>query len=110
MNTITSQFHTIVDNPSFERRMFWGLMGMLALSIAVYGFFLGKTVVAVIERKVAEVEVSKTASSISSIEAEYLSLSSDINLLTAVSYGFVESKKTTYAVSGGGHSSVALRP
>lgn len=110
MNTITAQFHTIIDNPSFERRVFWGLICMLAISIAVYGFFLGKTVVSVIERKVAEMEVSKIASAISSVEAEYLSLSSGIDLHSAGSYGFVESKKTAYVVSGGSRHSVALRP
>lgn len=110
MNTITSQYHTIVDHPSFERRMFGGLVFLLAASMAVYGFFLGKTVVSVIERKVAEAEVSKIASSIGAIEAEYLTLSSGIDLNTALSYGFTESKKTAYAVSGGDRPSVALRP
>lgn len=110
MKTIILQLNTIIDHPLFERRMFWGLVGVLAVMISMYGFFLGKTVVSVVERRFAQAEIEQIGSNVSNLEAQYLSKSETINMTQALAYGFVESEKTVYAVRGREAKTFALRP
>lgn len=108
MNTIAYQFHTVIDHPKFERRTFMILMSLLFLCVAIYGFFLGKTVVAVVERRVVQSEIEIIETKMSILEEKYLSVSQNINMQTATSLGFVESKQTTYATRGNTGTAVAL--
>lgn len=110
MHTITQKFHTIVDHPKFERRTFLVLVSLLSLFLSVYGFFLGKTVVAVVERRVAQLAIEDISTKMSILESEYLALSRDVNMNTAISLGFVESKQTAYVVRGVNGTAFALVP
>ena len=110
MHTFTQKINIVMDHPKFERRTFWALSSLIVVSIAIYGIFLGYTVVSVIERRVAESDIEKLATTVGVLETQYLTLSTNVDMTSAGTLGFVESKNTAYAIRGDDTTSVAFRP
>lgn len=79
-----------------DRRIFWISAIFFICSLALYVYFLGISVFAVIERKGAEQRAAKLSASIMSLESRYVSLSGRIDLTLAKERGFQEVDAPTY--------------
>ena len=100
---------SIVNNSSFEKRLFYVFSSIFAVSLLCYGIFLGDTVFNIVSRKNIEGESRALASSIGKMELEYLSLSGKVDMQMAATLGFKEvSKGDAYFASRKPSRSVAL--
>ncbi len=85
---------SIVNNSSFEKKLFYAFSGIFAVSFLLYGVFLADTVFNIVSRKNTETEARALTSHIGQMELEYLSLSGKVDMQMAQSLGFSEVSKT----------------
>ena len=70
--------------------MFWFLAVIICIFIGLYLFFLGHTIYTIAERQQTEQTITKLESNSEKLEADYLSLKSQITKEVAVAKGFTE--------------------
>jgi hypothetical protein len=87
----------VVDNNDLGKKMFLAASGALMITLSLYVFFVGKTIVNIIHRKAAESEVRSLSAQVSNLEIQYISLAKNIDLDMAKTLGFSESKDTYFA-------------
>lgn len=73
-----------------DRRIFWILIGTLAVVLFAYVYFLGSSVYSVISRKEAESESEQLVAKISLLESEYVKLDKAVSLELAHANGFID--------------------
>ena len=103
IKTVLSQFE------EYDRRIFWGFVTLLSVSLAVYVYFLSMSVFAVIERKGAESRSSKINSHMSSLESQYVTLDKHIDLALAHERGFADISVPKYLSVGASDKTFSLR-
>ena len=84
VNAVLSQFE------EYDRRIFWGILGIGAIAIFCYIYFIGVSVYAVIARKEAELETGRVTAQVADLESKYAQLLRDVDLTLAHTLGFVE--------------------
>lgn len=83
---------------------------LLSLALAgVYAALVGKTVYSVVERKNAQAKAALLGSRVSSLEAEYLSLTDRITPSYALERGYVVNTKPYFVVRNGLSRNLTLR-
>lgn len=103
IKTVLSQFE------EHDRRIFWGFVSLLVMSLAVYVYFLSMSVFAVIERKGAESKSNKINSHMSMLESEYVTLDKNIDLALAHERGFADISVPKYLSVGLPEKTFSLR-
>jgi hypothetical protein len=87
-----------------DRKIFWVFVVFFIISLALYIYFLGVSVVAVIERKGAEHHSAALTASIMTLESRYVALSKQIDLTLAHEHGFVDVVNPVYITANQGKS------
>lgn len=84
VNAILAQFE------EYDRKIFWtfALLGIGA--ILLYAYFLSVSVIAVIARKEAEIELGRVTARVAMLESQYALLDRGIDLNFAHTHGFVD--------------------
>lgn len=103
IKTLLSQFE------EYDRRIFWGFVIFLVMSLTVYVYFLSMSVFAVVERKGAESQSSKINSHMSMLESEYVTLDKHIDLTLAHERGFADISVPKYLTTGSPEKTLSLR-
>lgn len=80
-----------------EKTAFLSLLTLLAVSFALYLFFVGSTILNIVERKNLENNNRILNSKVSELELKYLSETSKIDLNLAYSLGFKDAVGTAFA-------------
>ena len=73
------------------------LLGGLAAFFLVYSFFIGRTVVAIDQRKDLSREIATAQMKVSDLEIQHFNMASGIDMAKAVSLGFVDAKTPDFA-------------
>jgi len=81
---------------NLQQKLFWALIAGLSVVVAFYMFFVGKTIINVVDRRTSENEIKNLNSVISELESRYIALGQDINLADAETMGFHEVTKIEY--------------
>jgi hypothetical protein len=81
---------------NFQERAFFGLLTLIALTAALYLYFVSATILRVVERTSAESEVKTLDTKISVLESEYMSSGAIIDLPSAKTLGYQEVAKIDY--------------
>lgn len=103
IKTVLSQFE------EHDRRIFWGFIALLVMSLTVYVYFLSMSVFAVVERKGAESRSNKINSHMSMLESEYVTLDKHIDLALAHERGFADISVPKYLSTVAPEKSFSLR-
>lgn len=82
---------------NIDKRLTGTVIGILAVSFALYIVFMGQTIVNIIERKNIETQTRNLSTEVSSLEIEYIALSKKVDYDLAQSLGYNDSKDTYYA-------------
>ncbi len=80
----------------FEERAFAALVALLALSAALYIYFISVSVLSVVDRTNALSEIKVLDTKISELESEYMAFGSSIGLSEAETLGYKEIAKIDY--------------
>jgi len=86
-----------LNNIKKEQAAIFALVGIIALLLFAYAYFINASVLYVVERKAAEREGSAVLLRISAQETNYFSASEDINMSSAYSMGFKEASNISFA-------------
>ncbi len=81
---------------NFEERAFFTLATLLALSVALYLYFISATILNVVDRTSALGEAKVLDTKISELESEYMAFGAVIDLPAAKTLGFQEIAKIDY--------------
>jgi hypothetical protein len=81
---------------TFYKRLFLGLVGLLVVFCASYGFLLKQTVAAVVERRSLETRRAELAAQVSVFEARYIQEGNAITRQKASELGFVPVTATRF--------------
>jgi|GEM_PF-744712 len=79
-----------------QRKIFYGLVGALALVSFFYGYFVQQTILNVVEREKVIKEARIAGSAIADMEASYIALTNNITLDFAYSLGFRDAETPEY--------------
>lgn len=74
----------------YDRRIFWVVLSLIGVTLAIYVYFLSLSVYGVIARKEAQSLLADLSSRVSVLESEYATLDKHINLELAYARGFVD--------------------
>ena len=77
----------------------WILAGIAFTFIFMYAYFVSASVSNIVVAKNLQSDISAMTSSVSNLEASYLSAKSSINMDSALALGFKESKSDTVFIS-----------
>ena len=103
IKTVLAQFE------EHDRRIFWGFVALLVMSLAVYVYFLSMSVYAVVERKGAESHSNKINSHLSQLETEYVALDKQIDLALAHERGFADISVPKYLSTKSPEKTLSIR-
>ncbi len=110
MTTHTLKRHTtIVINNDLNRRLFYMVLAAFVVVSALYLYFLGNIVFAVLERKTIETKIAVLSQEVNDLEINYLAANNTINLARATELGFSEAKAAVFANRTDLARSVSLR-
>ena len=87
----------IVNNNDINRQILRTMLYTLGGLAMCYVFLLGSMIFNIIERKSVETEARALSNEVGSLELQYLSLSSKVDLDFAKSLGFKETSNKTFA-------------
>lgn len=79
-----------------ERTIFWGLLGILVLSVGFYMYFINATVHNVVARQNLESESGTLTLAIGNQEFEYIKARNNITIQVAYAKGFKDVSQKTY--------------
>lgn len=88
--TLLTQLH------AHDRKIFWGVAGIGAITLFAYIYFVSASVLAVIGRKEAELRAGRVSANVAQLESEYATLGQNIDLLMAEAQGFREVLRPHY--------------
>lgn len=98
MNTAINKIESFaLPKASNVRPVVLASLGILAVLVATYMYFVGKIVFDVVARRHAEASIRSTKSSVSSLEASYFEEMKGLDLDRAVALGLSESHNALYA-------------
>lgn len=80
----------------FGKRIFGSLLFLLVGFIFLYGYFISTSIFTVIVREEVDRDIITISSTISELEAKYLSLKNEITLEYAYSHGFLDISSKSY--------------
>lgn len=81
---------------NLEERLFFVLTALIAVTVALYCYFISSTILRVVDRAAALAEVKVLDTKISELESEYMSSGAVIDLSGAKSLGYEEVAKIDY--------------
>lgn len=84
----------------FERRIFWSLVFILFVSIAVYIYGISVSIVNVVLREELEHQAAITHSRVATLESEYLQIKESLDLAKANEQGFAPLSNKEYVTRG----------
>lgn len=93
---MNKKLSTLAFEHPYERVAFMALFGVLALFICGYFYFVGASVLNIIERKEASSEIERLHSSIAMLEQEYFALQTRVTPLAAQDMGLTAVSDTAY--------------
>lgn len=79
--------------PFFERRTFFFLVGLFAVSSALYLYFISATILSIVARTTALNEAKILGTKISVLESEYMAFGNTFDLQNAKTLGYEEISK-----------------
>ena len=88
--------------------IFRASVGIIAVSLLMYGYFIAATVTDVIARSHAEKMAVALNTEVSDLESSYLAQSAGITRTFAAAQGYTEAVGTLFAVAGGAGKEVAF--
>ena len=91
-----------------DRTMFLVLSAFVVVSFAMYLFFVGTTILNIVDRKSLENENRSLGSKVSELELNYLSETNKIDLKLAYSLGFKDAGATTFAARDAGGKALSV--
>ncbi|MBI2482016.1 MAG: hypothetical protein HYV76_00350 [Candidatus Vogelbacteria bacterium] len=80
---------------AYQQIIVWSLVGLMAVLVGMYIYLVSVSISNIAVREEGQTQISLLENDISSLEAEYMVLSTNITLAKALERGFVE-------VAGGG--------
>jgi hypothetical protein len=83
-----------------EKQIFWALGFAIIMSLASYGYFVGKSIINVVVREEVELSIAEINSHLSDLEFQYLAKKDTITLSFAQSNGFGLVSKRTFVNRG----------
>jgi len=86
-----------LNNINKEQAAIYTLVGIMALLLFAYAYFINASVLFVVERKDSEKKSSALLSQISTLETNYFNASENINISLAYSMGFKETSNISFA-------------
>ena len=92
--TISNKIHGI------EKRLFLILAILSIISLGLYGYFVGKSIVNIVVREEIELQIAEVNSYLSDLELEYLSQKDAVNFLFAKEQGFQSISKKSFVNRG----------
>jgi hypothetical protein len=92
-----------------DRRIFWISAVFFIAALSLYIYFLGVSVIAVIERKGAEQRGAALTASIMNLESKYVTLNKQIDLSLARERGFVDVVAPVYISGEKAKDNLSLR-
>lgn len=99
-STGISRFHVqTITNPkdAHVRRIVFAGLCVLALTVSMYVFFVGRIVFDVVARRSAEASIRSQESTVSALASQYLAQMRSLDLAQAGTLGLSQSKNTLYA-------------
>jgi hypothetical protein len=81
---------------NFAEKTFFALVSLLALSVALYLYFISATILSVVDRSAALNETKILGTKISELESEYMAFGAAIDLSGAKTLGYEEVAKIDY--------------
>ena len=97
--------HTLHIDTNYEKMVLWSVSGIIVVLLFTYSYFVNASVLAVVERKNIEKEISLASSRSATLEHEYFAQSEKINISLAHSIGFYEPRAEHFAQRGASRSS-----
>jgi len=81
---------------NFEQKIFWVLAAGIICTLAFYLYIVRSTIVNVVDRKTAEMEIRQSESKIAELEAELTLLGKGVDVNLAKEQGYKEISKIDY--------------
>ena len=81
---------------NFEQKIFWALAILIGLTFAFYVYIIQSTIVRIVERKTAEVQIRDTESEIADLESKVTGLGKEMDITLAEQMGYREISKINY--------------
>jgi cell division protein FtsL len=81
---------------NFEQKIFWTLVIFIGLTFAFYLYVIQSTIVHIVERKTAEIQIRDTESEIADLESKVTKLGQEMNITLAEQMGYREISKINY--------------
>jgi len=94
---ITNKLNKIED---LQKKMFWASLLITVFFATAYGLLVRDTIMNVVGRQNMEKEISALASSVGSLESDYISLKNNVTLELAYSKGFVANNSQKFVMKG----------
>ena len=95
MNYEKTQIKTLAID-DFHQKIFWVLVSTIVVCVVLYMAIVARTIINVVDRKVAEENIKHINSSISELQSEYIALGQEIDLSYAKTNGFHEVANIDY--------------
>lgn len=83
-----------------ERRLCLGFFALAFVLLALYGYFVGKSIINVVVREEVEIHIAEVNSRISDLESSYIAKKNAINLDFAYAQGFKAVGEKTFVNRG----------
>ncbi|MCI0542633.1 hypothetical protein L0Y69_02705 [bacterium] len=99
MATLTSHhtYQLAISHPSFSReRFFWTCAGGVAVFSLLYLYFIGGTVLNIVERKNTEAEIRMVSGRVAGLESEYIEQTRSLDIAAARVSGYAEIKNIAH--------------
>jgi hypothetical protein len=81
---------------NFEQKIFWTFALFIGLTFAFYVYIIQSTIVHIVDRKTAEMEIRDTESEISDLESKITRLAKEVDSMLAEQMGYREISKINY--------------
>jgi hypothetical protein len=99
----------IVNDDQTRKQIFRVLLSALSVLCLCYVYFIGSITFNILERRTLETTMRDTASRVSGLEVEYLTLTNSIDIPRGLARGFVEARKNTIFATRTTGGTVAIR-